>query len=171
MPEGVPEDERWTYVLNLVLVKEGLRPGTLMEYGRQLASDERFMDILRSDPNLVAAMLSTESTYPELWVYNRDYAPLFRDEDISGLPEVDIHNIRGLRLGYPCSGEFFVHASDTGASMLHVRMYVGGAQLLGYGCPISPAHACDAAKRWLQFSQWADTLGLMLNLDMRIGPL
>ena len=167
IPEGLTPGERAELWLNIVLVYAGARPSTLLEHLPQEQLLGPFMEYIQSVPRLRMDTFATEGAHADFWIYNIRYSYLFCDRNISHMPEVQIQNIWGLRLGVPCSGEFFFNAVDEGWLILSVEMRVGEKLFYAYYCPITESHMIDAVTKWGLFDSIARAIGLHTTLTLQ----
>lgn len=144
IPTDIDEYEGNNLLFNIVLVKFGARPSTLLDSYKITGL---LIDFIRHDSDLTVGQFTTEREN-EVWIYNKNYSNLFKEKDISHYDQKTIHKIRGNRLGYPCSG-YFTEAYETPS--LITTIYLNDNNFYGYICPVTQKNGYYGVDMWYKF--------------------
>lgn len=170
LPKDIDEDKRLEIWFNLILVKFGQKPSTLIDnydIGKLLLENPTFMKFIKTDPTLKLEELNTENSF-QVWIYNKWYESLFQQKDISHMSDEMNANIRGMRLGLPCSGSFFTVQLEERIPHLVIDLSFNDILFYGYYCEITTTNMQNGLSKWLQFKPFADALGLTLVFSMYV---
>lgn len=166
------------YIFNILLVKVGARPSTLIDIAKHLTIilEGGLIDFIYEDVDLKAEELRTQKLVDgtrELWIYNQKYDQLFKKKDISACKKETIHKIRGERLGYDYPNYFLAGMEETKLSWRcemflatnnHSNLITPFYHTL---CPPGEESAKKAVNKKEVFALYADMLGL--DVIMTIG--
>ncbi len=161
-------DNRFEILFNIVLVKFGIRPSTFIDprvFSHKLRTDNGFMELIGQDADLSVGLFKTEGRYRDFVVYHKKYSSLFEDKDISDRSDLEIHTIRGERLGFP-----YVTADFQSRKLISVDIMLGvrdfSCPVYGYRCPDDMGSYNDAIELWIQFRKYSECLGYSLSISL-----